>query len=68
MNVYYDSLKHLEDNKMNYIEHLTFSFYLGTSLFVSSIKAFIHSFIPCYFPTSTTDLTNSLDELIHKNK
>ena len=27
---------------MNYIEHFTFSFYLGTSLFTGSIKAFIH--------------------------
>ena len=49
MTLYNDSIKHLDDAKMNYIEHLTFSFYLGTSLLVGSIKALIHAFVPALY-------------------
>ena len=67
MTLYEDSVAHLEKNKMNYIEHFTFSFYLGTSLFTGSIKAFIHCLIPGLYQTSTSDLSNSLNEILHKN-
>lgn len=66
MKIYEDSVAHLEKHKMNYIEHFTISFYFGTALFVGSIKAFVHCIIPGLFPTSTTDLSESLNDLIHK--
>ena len=66
MTLYNDSIKHLDDAKMNYIEHFTFSFYLGTSLLVGSIKALIHAFVPALYSTSTSELSDALNDLLHK--
>lgn len=56
--------KHLNDNCMTYNEHLKFSSYLSYLLFIGSIKALIHSFIPCFFQTSTSDLVAYINYLI----
>ena len=65
MKFYENSISHLNNKNMNYMEHFAFSFFISTSLLTASVKSFIHSFIPSIFPTSTTDLKNSLNDLLH---
>ena len=66
MDIYKESIVHLEHKNLNYVEHLIFSLYLSSSLFVSSIKSLVHGFIPSFFKTSTTDLSDSLYDLFKK--
>ena len=66
MDIYKKSIEHLENKNLNYIEHMTFSLFLSSSLFVGAFKSFIHSFIPSLFKTSTTDLSESLYDLLNK--
>jgi hypothetical protein len=47
--------QHLKDSNMNYFEHMFVSLNYAFILFVSCIKAFIHSFIPDLFATSTSE-------------
>jgi len=47
--------QHLKDSNMNYFEHMFVSLNYAFILFVSCIKAFIHSFIPDLFITSTSE-------------
>ena len=67
MDFYKESIEHLENKNLNYVEHLTFSLYLSSSLFVCSIKSLVHGFIPSLFKTSTTELSESLYDLLKKN-
>jgi len=48
-------LKHPTDHEVTYIQHCIISLNLSKSFFIGSIKAFIHSFIPSLFETSSTD-------------
>ena len=66
MDIYKKSIEHLQENNTNYIEHMTFSLFLSSSLFVGAFKSLIHSFIPSLFKTSTTDLSESLYDLLKK--
>jgi predicted choloylglycine hydrolase len=59
--------KHLNDNCMSYKEHLEFSSYLSFLLFKGSAKAIIHSFIPCFYETSTSDLIAYINFLIYSS-
>ncbi len=51
---------------LTYFEHLRFSLYVTKTLFVGSIKSFIHSFYPDIFITSTTDLLSELNKEMEK--
>ena len=68
MDFYKESIEHLENKNLNYGEHLTFSLYLSSSLFVCSIKSLVHGFIPSFFKTSTTDLSESLHYKLNKKQ
>ena len=64
-------LKHPEENNMTYFEHFYNSFFMGTYLFTTSVKAIIHSIFPFVFETSTTDCVKCLNSqlnIIHKKK
>ena len=56
--------QNLENMNMNYFQHMSISLNYSFILFIGSIKALIHSFIPNVFVTSTTDcmivITNKL--------
>ena len=58
---------HLEEMKMNYFEHMFISLNYAFILFISSIKAFIHSFIPDLFVTSTTECIVEINNKLKKH-
>ena len=58
---------HLEEMKMNYFEHMIISLNYAFILFISSIKAFIHSFIPDLFVTSTTECIVEINNKLKKH-
>lgn len=59
--------KHLNDNCMTYTEHLHFSLHLSYLLLCGFFKALIHSFIPCFFETSTSDLVAYINYMIYSS-
>ena len=58
---------HLEEMKMNYFVHMFISLNYAFILFISSIKAFIHSFIPDLFVTSTTECIVEINNKLKKH-
>ena len=60
--------KHLDEMNMNYFEHMLVSLNYALILFLSSIKALIHAFIPDIFTTSTTECIREINvKLNHHN-
>lgn len=57
--------KHLKAMNMGYFEHMFISLNYVAILFISAIKALIHSFIPDLFETSTSqciiEINNKLE-------
>ena len=47
---------------MTYTQHFLFSSGLAIHLFIGSLKACVHAFIPCLYTTSTSLLLPSLQE------
>lgn len=60
--------KHLSDVNMSYLEHFYFSGYLSIKLLVGSFKALIHSIYPDIYITSSSDLSEELNNLLHNKK
>ena len=60
MNIYNFFTEHPKKVCMDYLEHLNFSLKISNSLFKGSVKALIHSFLPKYYETSTTNLVEEL--------
>ena len=61
--------RHLRDSNMDYIEHMLVSLNYSAILFISCIKALIHSFIPDLFITSTSECILEINnKLIRHNK
>jgi hypothetical protein len=59
--------QHLKDSNMNYFEHMFVSLNYAFILFVSSIKAFIHSFIPDLFITSTSECIIEINNKLERH-
>lgn len=59
--------QHLKDSNMNYFEHMFVSLNYAFILFVSCIKAFIHSFIPDLFATSTSECIIEINNKLEKH-
>lgn len=55
-----ESKEHLTDVNMDYKEHFIFSMSLARIFFNGLIGSIIHSFIPGYFKTSSSDICNKL--------
>lgn len=64
-NIILESNQHLIDVNMTYIDHFYRSFLFSKDLFIGSIKACVHSILPCYFTTSTTDIAESLQKKLN---
>ena len=61
--------RHLRDSNMNYFEHMLVSLNYSAILFISCIKALIHSFIPDLFITSTSECILEINnKLMRHNK
>ena len=60
----YSIFKHPNENCLSYIEHAQLSLTLSGKLFVGSVKAFIHAFVPEAFKTSTSELVKELQYII----
>ena len=63
--VFSDSKKHLDNVCMDYFEHFCLSMYFSGNLFLGSIKAFIHAWVPCWFRSSTTSIVNHIKFVIN---
>lgn len=57
-----DKHNHLPKVCMTYFQHFLFSTGLAINLFIGSLKAGVHAFIPCLYTTSTSLLLPSLQE------
>ena len=49
---------------MTYLTHMKLSLYFSYTLFIGSVKAFVHAFIPDVYITSTSDLSNELYKVL----
>ena len=59
--------KHLRDMKMEYFEHMLISLNYACILFISCIKAIIHSFFPDLFISSTSECINEINKNLDKH-
>ena len=64
-NIYNESINHLKDVDMNYIEHLKFSCSISFQFLIAAQKALIHAFFPEIFITSSTDISKQLQRTLH---
>ncbi len=63
----YYFFNHPTENCMTYLEHSKLSLTLSSKLFLGSVKAFIHAFIPAIFETSTTALLKEIQDIINNS-
>lgn len=56
---------HLESINLTYKEHFIRSAELSGLLFIASLQAFVHAFIPQVFQTSTTDALIHITAKLH---
>ena len=59
--------KHLRDMNMDYLEHMMISLNYAAILFLSCIKALIHSFIPDLFVTSTSECIVEINKNLERH-
>lgn len=59
--------KHLRDSNMNYFEHMFVSLNHAFILFISSIKALIHSLIPDLFVRSTSECIIEINNKLERH-
>ena len=59
--------KHLRDMNMDYLEHMLVSLNYAAILFISCIKALIHSFIPDLFITSTSECIVEINKKLERH-
>jgi len=59
--------KHLKEMNMEYLEHMLISLNYAFILFITCIKAIIHSFIPDLFVTSTSECIEEINNELKKH-
>jgi len=59
--------QHLREIKMDYFEHMFVSLNYSLILFISCIKALIHSFIPDLFVTSTSECIIEINNKLERH-
>lgn len=60
--------KHLDENKMNWLQHFRFAGGHAMSCLYSAILLFIHATLPCFFPTAGAELTEELNKVFTVKK
>ena len=63
----YSYFMHPNKNCMSYYKHWKLSLYYSRRMFMASIKAIVHAFLPNYFITSTTNTINEIQLSIKEN-
>ena len=58
--------KHPAKVCMTYYQHCKFSLQISKLFAEASIKAVIHAFIPDWYITSTTDITNKIQKMLQE--
>ena len=56
--------KHIKEQKTTYLHHCITSLHISSYFLLSSIKAFIHAFIPVLFQTSSSDCVRDIEDFI----
>ena len=62
---FYSIFRHANVNCMSFSEHAILSLTFSGKLFVGSVKALIHAFIPDIYSKSTTDLMKEIEDMIN---
>lgn len=60
-------LKHPEEQKMSYVEHLKHALSLGFETLGCSIVFIVHGIIPALFETTGSNMIKNLNEKLNKN-
>lgn len=61
---YYSIFRHANKNCMSFSQHAILSLTFSGKLFLGSVKALIHAFIPDVYSKSTTDLIQEIEDMI----
>ena len=64
----YSYFSHPNNNCIDYFTHLRLSLYYSRRMFIASVKAIFHAFIPNLFITSTTDAIHDIQKNINTYK
>lgn len=67
-NIYRLFTKHPKEVGLSYFQHLFVSLSISTNFFIGSIKAFIHSFFPFMFITSSSDIVKEISTIINSTR
>jgi hypothetical protein len=59
--------QHPKNVCMTYTEHLCLSLYFSFIMWIGSMQAFVHAFVPDIFITSTTDLAHDIQTIIKRS-
>lgn len=68
MKLYDEWKQHLKENNMTYLEHFAFAMFYGTCCLVAGVLLIIHSILPCFFPTTGSDLVTKLSKRFKKQR
>ena len=60
--------KHLDDNKMNWLQHFRFAAGHGICCVYYAVLLLIHATLPCFFPTAGAELTEELNKVFTVEK
>ena len=60
-------LKHPDENKMTYLEHLKHALVLGIQTLGCSIVFIVHGFVPALFQNTGSTMIKNLNEKLIKN-
>ena len=62
--MFYSYFKHPNKNCMSYFKHCKLSLYFSGRMFIGSLQAIIHAFIPKLYKTSTSSITTNIMTII----
>ena len=63
----YSYFKHPNKVCMTYFQHMSLSWGFSKKLFVGSLKSVVHSIIPAFYISSTSDLLQDIKDEMEKN-
>jgi hypothetical protein len=60
--------EHLTENNMTYYQHFKFAVFFGCLSLVAGFCLIVHSFFPCWFQTTGSDLVGLMANVFKKRK